>query len=551
MRTLARVSSLVSLFALAACGAPSSFDGLTGGKAPPVETGAATRSSDVNVAPPRQLSPISVSLVSTLRPRFSWELAEGTTGAVVEVCRSRACDGPEVRRFDADGRTLTLDEDLEPGIWYWRTFGMNDARIGTTPSATWELLVRGPAKNGSSELPSGGLVDLNGDGYPDLVVTSDENVLDDDTGEGVVRPGLHVFIGKKDGRLEPTGFPYVDMYAAPGEDALAGAVDTDGDGFPDVIHAVKDVETNEYFVVIEHGTEGKPYEGGVDYVDMAKAAYVDFPGATELPAIREGGDVNGDGFGDVLVAASGRGVIGLGSAKGTSATMPFLLPFGGGETTRALIGAFDADGDGLSDLAYAGGASPAPITAARGDRDRIDALFDLTANAMGAPAKAIAMVTGDFDGDGALDVAATVPTAERRAICFWLAAKDKLFENEVCVPGPRIDPAYGAVLTTADLEGDGRDEVLVSTGPSGPGGAGVEILALDGQSVAIDRVFDVPALGPRLTTLWPGRPGKARWAATSADGRSILVFEGRKPIQTLTLAGADGFAAAGFARAIR
>ena len=35
-------------------------------------------------------------------------------------------------------------------------------------------------------------------------------------------------------------------------------------------------------------------------------------------------------------------------------------------------------------------------------------------------------------------------------------------------------------------------------------------------------------------TLWPGRPGKARWAAVAADGSRIGVFEGSELRSTLT-----------------
>lgn len=535
---LARVSSLVSLLAIAACAAPSSFDGLTGGTVPPVDTGSRTRSSDVNVIAPKPVSPVSVSLVATTKPRFSWELAEGTTGAILELCRTRACDG-DVKRFETDGRTYTVLEDLEPGVWFWRVYGADEHKVGTTPSATWEVVVRGAAKNGSSDVPSGSVLDLNGDGLPDLIAISDVVTYDEELDQDVVRPATIVYLGRKDGRLEPNGY-YVDMMAAPGESALAGGIDTDGDGFSDVIHALKAAETGSYHVVIEHGTAGKTFEGGVDYIDMAKAAWIDFPDAKTLPTIHAGGDVNGDGYGDVLAASGPRGVIGLGSAKGVSATMPFFQSLELAEPTHAVVGSFDVDGDGLSDLAFAGGRSAAPITAARGDRMRIDSVVDLPASEAGATAKAIAMVAGDFDGDGVTDVAATVPVDGRRMVCFWLANKDKLFVNDICVPAPKNDPAYGDHLIAADLEGDGRDEVLVST--AGPMGPAVEMLWLDGKSVAIDRIWDLP-LGKQLTTIWPGHPGKARWAAVSADGRSILVFEGRKPIQTLQASLVDGWSA--------
>ena len=41
--------------------------------------------------------------------------------------------------------------------------------------------------------------------------------------------------------------------------------------------------------------------------------------------------------------------------------------------------------------------------------------------------------------------------------------------------------------------------------------------------------------GGKMTTIWPGRPGRAKWASVSADGRSIGIFEGRKKVQTLRI----------------
>jgi hypothetical protein len=54
----------------------------------------------------------------------------------------------------------------------------------------------------------------------------------------------------------------------------------------------------------------------------------------------------------------------------------------------------------------------------------------------------------------------------------------------------------------------------------------------DGAATATP--IGVPGLGVRLTTIWPGRPGKARWAAVAADGSRIGVFEGSELRSTLT-----------------
>ena len=88
-----------------ACGPPDSFDGLVGGSldagseadAPAVEL-----RPDPELAPPRPIAPLSQSWINGPRPRFEWQLASGATGARIELCRTRACDG-EKKTLDVAG----------------------------------------------------------------------------------------------------------------------------------------------------------------------------------------------------------------------------------------------------------------------------------------------------------------------------------------------------------------------------------------------------------------------------------------------------------------
>ena len=82
----------------------------------------------------------------------------------------------------------------------------------------------------------------------------------------------------------------------------------------------------------------------------------------------------------------------------------------------------------------------------------------------------------------------------------------------------------GASLTSGDLEGDGVDELLATTRAGGVDGVRVIRIGADGAATATP--VGPAGIGVRLTTIWPGRPGKARWAAVAADGSSIAVFEG-------------------------
>lgn len=535
---IARLASLLVLLGVAACAAPSSFDGLTGGSPKPTNELRA-RAADPTMDAPRPIAPISVSWVSTLRPTFKWSAAAGTTGARLELCKTRACDGDEVRRIDADGDTITVPEDLEAGVWFWRVFGTSKERVGTKPSATWELVVRGNRTKSASDAAAGSIVDVNGDGLPDLVVTSESYDWDENGKDGVF-PDVNVWFGGKDGKLHAKDYPVIDVFGEAGDDEVA-AVDTDGDGFTDVARSVKMREGGEHHVTVYFGGPGKAWQvdnmSGWDYFDFdKKGGMLALPGNMSVPGVREGGDVNGDGYGDILVAATNLGVVGLGSAKGTATSMPLYVGTAQAKMPTTLVGAFDADGDGLSDIVFPSPRAGTPIAAARGDREKVQLTADFVTSDYGSVERATALTSGDFDGDGIADVAATVAIDGRRNVCIWLGNRDKdtLFKPSHCVYGHPDDTSYGDRLSSGDLTGRGRDDILVAGG-SGDRGY-VEIIGIEGEGLMIDRV-DMRGIGGKLTTIWPGRPGKARWATVNASGTAILVFEGRSLFQKITTIG--------------
>ena len=216
--------------------------------------------------------------------------------------------------------------------------------IETTPSftATGELTLD---YFGFSVAGAG---DVNGDGYDDIIVGA--KGFDDDTGK------VYVYHGG------PSGLNETPVFTEVGQDAtsnfgvaVAGAGDVDGDGYDDVI------------VGAPLNPVGGQYAGKV-YV------YLGGPGGLVKPAafvatgenagddfgfsVAGAGDVNGDGFDDLVVGAhsyqtsTGRAYVYAGCAGGPQATAIFTAT---GEAANnsfghSVSGAGDVNGDGLDDV---------------------------------------------------------------------------------------------------------------------------------------------------------------------------------------------------------
>lgn len=330
-----RVRTAAFALLVAACG-PSGFDGLTGGtrgevvKPPRV---------DETVLAPRPTSPLSVTMVDTLRPELRWKLSGDLTGSVIELCRTRACTTVE-KTFAATGSRFTVPEDLEPGVWFWRLRGVSNERTGTRTSPTFEFVVRGAPKGSetASAIPYGNVVDVNGDGWADLQLL----VL---AGAQLVLESYH---GDAEGNLTRVSAIEVDDLSAGTElpagfsPSIASGLDLDGDGFADTVVALPASPGTlvtgfplQVFLGNEKGLRElptvpatTPIAGGITSVSMA-------------------GDFDADGYGDFVAGAAGSAFVVNGGLP-WSGRLVSLLGFGVNPKTGLFaLGGFDWNRDGF------------------------------------------------------------------------------------------------------------------------------------------------------------------------------------------------------------
>lgn len=296
--------------------------------------------------------------------------------------------------------------------------------LSTTPAwITPDLDQRqGQASQGSAVASAG---DINGDGYSDIIVSAPMFT------SGAKSAGrVFVYYGS------PTGpSPQADWTAdgnQTGEDfghSVASAGDVNGDGFGDVIIGADQFHMGRN----GHGSGSVAVYLGSPSGLGRKAAWVvngDAMSSQFGVAVSGAGDVNGDGFGDVIIGdlgqrdpqhpLEGRAFVYLGSASGLSPS-PAWVGYGNqqyGGFGGSVGAAGDINGDGFDDVLIG-----APIGSANGVVNPQRAFLYLgSSSGVQDPAawmvqgeaqneyfgRPVAMA-GDVNGDGLIDVLVASP----------------------------------------------------------------------------------------------------------------------------------------------
>ena len=217
-------------------------------------------------------------------------------------------------------------------------------------------------------LPVAPAGDVNGDGYGDVIV----GAFRYDSGEAN-EGAAFLFLGSDSGisssdvagahaRLESN-----ESGASFGR-SVASAGDVNGDGYGDVIVGAPDSGASEGSAFVFHGGAAGIPSSGATAADTRLES--DQAGAILGLAVASAGDVNGDGFGDVVVgspvydffsSSEGVALVYLGSASGIPNTAPSaahaVLRGGliGARLGDSVASAGDVNGDGYGDLVVGAG----------------------------------------------------------------------------------------------------------------------------------------------------------------------------------------------------
>ena len=342
---------------------------------------------------------------------------------------------------------------------------------GALPNNTADVTLTGLAAGDNFGYSVSSAGDVNGDGFGDVIVGARGN-----DAAGVEAGAAYVYFGG--GSMNSVAD--MTLAGAAANDSfgysVSGAGDIDGDGFSDVIAGAYGNDAGG-----SGAGRAYIYRGGIITDNIADVILTGAdPGDNFGAAVSSAGDVNGDGYGDVIVGATGSDAVGSlcgrayifygGSSMDIIADALFTGAAAGDLFGISVSSAGDVNGDGYSDIiagAYSNDA--AGVNAGRAylytnsaaGNDIADEIFGGSTNDLMGYSVSSA---GDVNGDGYDDVIAGAygNNSERGAAYIYYGGP--LLDNtaDVTILGAAAGDHFGACVSgVGDVNGDGYDDVAV------------------------------------------------------------------------------------------
>ncbi len=434
--------------------------------------------------------------ITGLPPDHQWSISFGQPGAMFATSVATAGD------VDGDGYSEVIvgapDYDNGGGE-EGAAFVYYGSREGLYVAPDWlKAFDQAGAHYGRSVATAG---DVNGDGYADVIVGAPD-YTNGQNGEG----GIWVYYGSSDG-LQHAGFDHKESNVGGAQFGFSVATagdlngEEDGDYFSDVIVGAPTYtagQVNEGRVYVWHGS-ADGLVGAHDWYAEGNET-----GLKLGQSVATAGDVNRDGFADIIVGAVGYSVSSTypgpwgaayvwhgstnGVNNGTTGTLDNYAWRNTGMSNYMQLGfsvstAGDVNGDGYADV-IVGGPCPDPdllcTTPLEGGLARVflgssSGLASSPANEdygehAGASFGWSVGTAGDVNGDGYADVIVGSPhytdgQSEEGHAYVWYGQPTSSgisgyrdWDRE----GGQVDAYYGAAVATAgDVDGDGYSDIIV------------------------------------------------------------------------------------------
>jgi hypothetical protein len=325
--------------------------------------------------------------------------------------------------------------------------------------------------------------DVNGDGYGDIVIGAPRyDIGQNDEG------AAWVFKGSAAGIVTTLPITAFIEYQSDQRNAelgtsVSGAGDVNGDGYDDVI-------------VGAPGYDGGQADEGAAFVFLGGASGIDgtpttaffdiqtnLAGSALGTAVAGAGDINGDGYADLVVGGGNRASIVLGASAGPSSIEATIVSNRtGGEFGASVSGAGDLNGDGFADVvigspgslsqslssAYVFYGSASGIAAT----SQLDADLEISSNQSAAQLGTGVAGAGDVNGDGYGDLIVGARNWDQSQLdegaafvfhgsALGIVGSDSGDAAQILLEGDDFANLGVSVSAAGDVDGDGYADVIV------------------------------------------------------------------------------------------
>ena len=379
------------------------------------------------------------------------------------------------------------------GLYSGAAYLLLGSAAPASASLSTAIQYTGEAASDSAGVSVSGAGDVNGDGYDDMLVGAPYN---DDSGSDAGAAYLLLGSAAPASASLSSAIQYSGERASDGAGwSVSSAGDVNGDGYDDML-------------------VGAPYnddagtDGGVAYLLLGSAApasaslstalqYTGEAASDDAGAVSGAGDVDGDGYGDMLVGARGNDDGGyyagaayllLGTAAPASARLSTAIEYTGEEAGDyaggSVSSAGDVNGDGYDDMlvgafgngdgSYSSGAAYLLLGSAAPASASLSAATKYTGEAASDSAGVSVSSAGDVDGDGYDDMLVGALSGGGAGAAYLLlgsaAPASVSLSTAYQYSGEGGYDFAGYVSGAGDVDSDGYDDMLVGASYNGDGG---------------------------------------------------------------------------------